>query len=152
MPALLRYLWSSPTSLLGLTVALLALPQGRARFVQGVLEVHGPLLGWALTRLVPIPGGAAALTLGHVVLGRDAVCLTRTRAHERVHVEQCERWGPFFVPAYLLASLCLLVAGRDAHHDNPFEREAHAREHAQARCPRGASSTRLTRSARAPRA
>ena len=130
MPVLLRYLWSSPNSLLGLTVALLALPQGRARLVEGVLEVHGPLLAWALTRLVPIPGGAAAMTLGHVVLGRDAACLARTRAHERVHVEQCERWGPFFVPAYLTASLWLLTRGRDAYLDNPFEREAHERERA----------------------
>ncbi len=123
--------------------------------------MHGPLLGWALTRLVPIPGGAAAMTLGHVVLGRDATCLERTRAHERVHVQQGERWGPFFVPVYLLASLYLLVAGRDAYHDNPFEREAHSRERAQG--PARSQSdgrafqarpgrARLTRSARAPRA
>lgn len=127
MPVLLRYLWSSPNSLLGLTLALLALPQGRARVVEGVLEVHGPLLAWALARLVPIPGGAAAMTLGHVVLGRDARCLARTRAHERVHVEQCERWGPLFVPAYLAASLWLMARGQDAYLDNPFEREAHDR-------------------------
>ena len=50
----------------------------------------------------------------------------KTRAHERVHVRQCERWGPLFVPAYLGVSLWLMARGRDAYRDNPFEVEAYA--------------------------
>jgi hypothetical protein len=74
---------------------------------------------------VPLPGGASAMTLGHVVIARDAASHTSTREHERVHVRQCERWGPLFIPSYLLMSLVLKIRGKDAYRDNPFEREAY---------------------------
>lgn len=97
------------------------------RVVDGVLEIHGPCIQWFLRRCIPIPGGAAAMTLGHIVIGRDQQCLDSTRPHERVHVRQCERWGPLFIPAYLFFSLRLLIRGGDAYRDNPFEREAYDR-------------------------
>ena len=62
----------------------------------------------------------------HVVLGRDETLLDLTREHERVHVRQCERWGPLFLPAYLLASVLVFLRGGRAYLDNPFEREAYA--------------------------
>ena len=65
------------------------------------------------------------MTLGHVVLGVDGPALDFTRPHERVHVRQCERWGPLFIPAYLLASAYQRARGRHAYRDNPFEREAY---------------------------
>jgi len=68
------------------------------------------------------------MTLGHVVLGRDELLLDLTRDHERVHVRQCERWGPLFIPAYLLASLWVKLRGGRPYEDNPFEREAYGRE------------------------
>ena len=68
------------------------------------------------------------MTLGHVVLGLDRAAHRRTRRHERVHVRQCERWGPLFLPAYLLASAYLWLKGRSAYYDNPFEREAYESE------------------------
>ena len=68
------------------------------------------------------------MTLGHVVLGRDLMALNFSRAHERIHVRQCERWGPLFLPAYLLASAWLWLRGRDPYLDNPFEREAYAND------------------------
>lgn len=68
--------------------------------------------------------GADAMTLGHVVIGRDAMALEGTRAHERVHVRQYERWGPFFVPAYFLAGAWALLRGGHPYFDNRFEREA----------------------------
>jgi hypothetical protein len=64
------------------------------------------------------------MTLGHVVIGRNQDALNGTRAHERVHVRQCERWGPFFIPAYLTMSAVTWFRGRRAYEDNPFEREA----------------------------
>jgi hypothetical protein len=67
------------------------------------------------------------LTLGHVVLARDLPALQQTRAHERVHVRQYERWGPFFLPAYAAASLWALSRGRHPYVDNWFEREARQR-------------------------
>jgi hypothetical protein len=104
----------------------MALRRGRVLVVGGVLEVSGPAVRWALTRLVPLRGGAIAITLGHVVLGRDARALDETRAHERVHVQQYERWGPFFVPAYIAASVWAVARGGHFYFDNVFEREAMA--------------------------
>ena len=92
--------------------------------VGGVIEIHSAFIARFLEKAVLMPGGAAAMTLGHVVIGRNADCLNRSRAHERIHVRQCERWGPFFIPAYLLASLIACLRGLDPYLDNWFEREA----------------------------
>ena len=122
---LLVYLWTLPTTAVGLLVTVpTLLTGGRARWHSGVLEVYGGFAAFLLRRLVPLPGGASAMTLGHVVIARDPAAHTSTRAHERVHVRQCERWGPLFIPVYLLTSLVLKVRGRDAYHDNFLEREA----------------------------
>ncbi len=123
------YLWALPTTLLGLTVLVIASSLGRigTQIVDGVLEIHGGWIAIFLSRFTPLPGGASAMTLGHVVLGRDQALLDLTRDHERVHVRQCERWGPFFVPAYLLASAVAWLGGDRAYDDNVFEREAFGR-------------------------
>jgi hypothetical protein len=118
------YAWAGPNTLLGLMLGLMALGGGRAALVRGVLEVHGPALRWMLRHLTLVPGGAAAITFGHVVIGTDAAALELTRAHERVHVRQYERWGPLFIPAYLAAGLWMMVRGRHPYLENPFEREA----------------------------
>lgn len=121
-----RYGWALPATLLGLLMAGLALRRGRVRVIDGVLEAHGPWLRWALTTCVPLPGGAAAITLGHVVLGQNEHALEHTRAHERVHVRQYERWGVFLLPAYLVASVYATLSGGHYYFDNAFEREASA--------------------------
>jgi hypothetical protein len=131
-PRLLAYVWALPTTMVGLLALLLAsvstavAGRVRTRVVDGVLELHGGLITRFLCRCTPLPAGASAMTLGHVVLGRDEDALNRSRAHERVHVRQCERWGPLFIPAYLLASAVLWCRGRDFYEENPFEREAYA--------------------------
>jgi hypothetical protein len=94
--------------------------------VDGVLEVWGGALSFLLSRCVPIRGGALAMTLGHVVLGRSEQAMEITRAHERVHVRQCERWGPFFIPAYFLAGLIVIFRGGHGYRNNWFEREAYS--------------------------
>jgi hypothetical protein len=118
------YLWAFPATLLGLPFVPWALLRGRAHVVDGVLEIHGPEIAFTLTRFTPLKGGASAITLGHIVLGRDLQLLELTRSHERIHVRQAERWGPLFIPAYLLCSLWIYLAGRNPYLDNPFEREA----------------------------
>lgn len=126
---ILKYLWASPTTCVGLLlVPPTLLTRGRLQFVSGVLELHGGFVRWILERLVPLPGGASAMTLGHVVIGRNLECLERTRNHERVHVRQVERWGLFFIPAYLGCSLWLRLRGKNCYLDNPFEKEAYAAE------------------------
>ncbi|MFM7739100.1 MAG: hypothetical protein ACKO9H_06830 [Planctomycetota bacterium] len=118
-----RVLWASPNSLLGLMLGFGGLLSGgRAQWRKGCLEFHGGLIRWGLERT---PISAAALTLGHTILGRDALCLEISREHEHVHVRQYGIWGPFFLPAYLGSGLFLWLIGRHPYWDNPFEREAY---------------------------
>jgi uncharacterized protein (DUF2062 family) len=117
----MRYAWSAPTTALGFVLVLAGFWRARVRVVDGVIEAHGPTLAWLLSHLTLMPGGAAALTLGHVVVGRDRWSLESTRAHERVHVRQCEVWGPLFVPAYLASSLAAVLRGGDFYFANRFE-------------------------------
>ena len=119
----LKILWASPWTILGVLVGLVALAGGgRVARRSTVIEFHGRLISWLFDR---VPARPMALTLGHVLLGRTAAALDIARQHELVHVRQYERWGPLFVPAYLLCSLVLWFNGRDAYRDNPFEREAY---------------------------
>jgi hypothetical protein len=122
-----RIVWASPWTMLGLAVGLGAVASGgRAKRIGRVVEFHGGILQ-RLLRHIPIAGGASAMTLGHVVIGRTAADLERSRQHELVHVEQYERWGPLFVPAYFACSGWLWLRGYDAYFDNPFEVEAYER-------------------------
>lgn len=122
---MIRYLWAGPNTLLGLLAVPLALSRsGCVQVVDGVMEAYSPAIALMLKRCVLVEGGACAITFGHVVLGRDRQSLETTRAHERVHVRQYELWGPFFLPAYLLASLWGLVTRTGMYYGNCFERQA----------------------------
>jgi hypothetical protein len=109
---------------LGLVIGAAALACGaRGRVVDGVLEISGGRLGaWAASGVGPF--NVTAITLGHVVLGSSAAVLQALRAHEHMHVRQYERWGPLFVPAYLLDSLWQAARGRHIYRDNRFEQQA----------------------------
>lgn len=121
-----RYAWASPASVIGIVAALPALCTGsRARAVEGVLEISGGLMGRLAGRL-PASAPFAAMTLGHVVLARDACCADACRAHERVHVRQYERWGPLFLPLYAASSLWEAIRGNPPYANNHFERQARA--------------------------
>lgn len=118
-------IWALPWTLLGLLLGVVGLVSGGGyQRVGRVLEFHGGALPWLLN-IVPISGGAAAMTLGHVVIAQTQGCLDRSRRHELVHVAQYERWGVLFVPAYLSCSAWLWLRGYNAYLDNPFEAEAY---------------------------
>jgi hypothetical protein len=122
-----KIIWASPNTLLGLTAGLLAvLSGGRGQIRAGCIEFYGGLLTWTLKRM-PLTGGVLAMTLGHCVIGQTESGLAIAREHERIHVSQYERWGPFFLPAYLVASGWLWLTGRDCYRENPFEVEAYAK-------------------------
>lgn len=122
---LLRYAWAAPYSLLGLGIGAVGMLFGAsARRHHGVLEISGGRIGKALAGLRPF--GFSAMTLGHVILAVDRSALAQLRTHERVHVRQYERWGPFFLPAYFLSSLLQLLRGRNPYRENHFERQAYA--------------------------
>lgn len=107
----LRIVWAAPWSLFGLLLSL----SFRHRVVtKGVVLAEGAdwprRLGWRYR----------AITFGHVVLCVDEAdedLLT----HELVHVRQYERWGPLFVPVYLIASVVARLRGGRAYADNRFE-------------------------------
>lgn len=121
------YAWAFPPTLLGLLPLPLVLLQGGFICrIDGVWEISGGFVSWFLQHGIRWMGPVQAMTFGHVVWGLSEDCLRRTRAHERVHVRQYERWGPFFIPAYLCASAWAKFRGRDPYRDNPFEREAFA--------------------------
>ena len=128
---LLRYLWASPYTLLGLFFVPLAfLTKGRMKTVDGVLEIHGGFVTWFLKHGLPVRGYIGALTLGHVVLGYNENLLSAYRRHEHAHVKQYEMLGPLFLPVYLAASIWAWLGGRGAYKGNYLEKKAkeHSRE------------------------
>lgn len=116
MTRALRLLWAAPWSLVGMVLAPWFDRRTRMR---GALVCEGARwprkLGWRYR----------AITFGHVILCVDAVD-DHLLEHELAHVRQYERWGPLFVPAYLLATLWAFLRGRHAYADNRFESAARA--------------------------
>jgi hypothetical protein len=133
----LRYLWAAPYTVLGLLLGAVGVLFGAtARRHHGVVEIYGGRLGQALGRL-PDLLHFSAMTLGHVILAVDRSALAQLRLHEHVHVRQYERWGPLFLPAYLLSSLLQLLRGRNPYRENHFERQAYDFVAARRRGSRG---------------
>lgn len=118
----LAYLWAFPNTVIGLIVGTLTLfTGGKVKSCEGALEFWG---GFAKMFLASRFVGARAMTLGHVILGKDEICLDALREHEHVHVKQTEMWGPFFLPAYFIASAIAVLKGGNSYNDNWFELDA----------------------------
>lgn len=127
----LIYLWALPVTLPGMLIAIIARGSGGTlQRVDGVLEAAGGWPAWVLRRGFPFSGAVAAMTLGHVVVGVSLDALNATRAHERAHVSQFERWGILLLVLYPLAGLLAWMGGGNPYRDNLFEREARATESA----------------------
>ena len=110
-----------------MTVGLLGLlTGGKVQLKSGVMEFYGGAVTWLLRN--SFTGRTTmAMTLGHTILGQDTSSLATARNHEHIHVGQYERWGPFFLPAYLGCSVYLWAVKRDPYRENPFEIEAYAK-------------------------
>ena len=118
------YLWALPNTLLGACfVPFALLSGGRLRMKRGVLELYGGFVAWYLRKAC---GGAGSMTLGHVILSRDRAMLDYTRDHEHVHVGQFMRWGPLFIPVYMLSCYLCWRKGLNPYLDNRFEKVAYA--------------------------
>ena len=119
---LLAYLWAAPVTLLGLLAGLLAYLLGATvKRRHGVIEIAG---NSRTPVLRSISRQFEAITLGHVIVGRNHGTLTRWRSHEHVHVRQYERWGVLMPLLYLLASVWAWLTGKHFYWDNVFEVEA----------------------------
>ena len=118
---LILIVWTAPNSLIGLTAGAIGLlTGGKAQIAEGCIEFYG---GWVEKRLEKL--NVFGMTLGHTILGQTKNGLRIVRKHEQVHVRQYERWGPFFLPAYLGWSAWLWWQGKDYYRMNPFEVEAY---------------------------
>jgi hypothetical protein len=114
------YLWPLPNSLLGLFIGFMPMMGHRTLVLRrGTLGIYGPRIK-RLLGLAPIPGGAIAITLGHVILAADETTYESSFEHEWIHVKQYLWWGPFFIPAYLLNSFLALVNRRRNVHRQRF--------------------------------
>ena len=119
---IVRYLWAMPTSAVAFPlVAANALCGGQTIVWHGILEVQGPLVRKVIHHKA---FQAAALTLGHVVLCADDHARRRFRAHELVHVQQAERWGPLFLPIYLGLAAWTWHKTGNGYWNHPWEVEA----------------------------
>ena len=118
----LAYFWVAPVTLFGLVLAFIAYCLGASvKFRRGVWEVAG---NSRTPFLHALSSDLDAITLGHVILGRNHGTLTRWRSHEHVHIRQYERWGLLFPFLYALASFKALFTGKRFYWDNVFEVEA----------------------------
>lgn len=122
-----RLLWAAPCSAVGLVLALIPLVLGgKAKWSAGALEVtyrQSQASCGKLARTLPFRG----IVFGHVILAVTREELQYIGAHERVHVEQYERWGPLFFLAYGASSLWQLLKGRSPYWYNHFEIQARQR-------------------------
>jgi hypothetical protein len=119
-----RYFWPLPYTIFGLMVFLVPIRGSRSLlFHRGTVGVIGPAVERLLVR-APVLGGAAAMTFGHAILARDRETFFSTWNHERIHVDQYQKWGWLFVPMYLGVSVWLMLIRKDPYWDNPFEIEA----------------------------
>jgi hypothetical protein len=113
--------WTFPNTVLGILIGGLGIVTGgKFQIIGGCLEFHGGIIKSILSK-----NRIAAMTLGHTIIGQTPEEMRIVRKHEQAHVRQYERWGPFFIPAYLLCSLYLIIRGREYYRNNPFEIEAY---------------------------
>ena len=122
-----RVLWALPCTVVGLVFAALVLAAGgTARWFAGALEVtyrRSNAHCGRRARALPIRG----IVFGHVILAVTQEELVAIGPHERVHVQQYERWGPFFFPAYLASGLWQIIRRRNPYWHNHFEVQARER-------------------------
>ena len=89
-----RYTWAAPTTMVGLLAgALTVCTGGRAQVREGTLEFHGGFSRWLAEKW-----SFSAMTLGHVIIGRDPWCLDFCRDHEQAHVRRSNAGEPCSSP------------------------------------------------------
>lgn len=111
---MLRYVWAAPASALGVALT----PFFDDRYV-----VRGAVLAEGARWPGRLRWRYRAVTFGHVILAVDELD-PATLEHELRHVQQYERWGPLFFPAYAGAAVAARLRGGHLYRDNRFELEA----------------------------
>ncbi|GAB5407213.1 MAG: hypothetical protein Aurels2KO_54440 [Aureliella sp.] len=121
----LLIIWAGPNTFVALLIAVAnCATGGRLRLRRGALESFGGVVAKGIRRF-PTGPQTAGVTLGHMIFGQTARGLEAVTNHERVHVKQYERLGPFFLPTYFFLSARAWWRGQDPYMDNPLEIEAY---------------------------
>jgi hypothetical protein len=122
-----KLVWAAPCSVIGLVLAMLPLALGgKAKWSDGALEVtyrQSQAHCGSLASKLPFRG----IVFGHVIIAVTCEELQRIGPHERVHVEQYERWGPLFFFVYGASGVWQLLKGRNPYWHNHFEIQARQR-------------------------
>ncbi len=92
----------------------------RRRTVDGA-EIHEDPAYDRLFRLVP--RHPRAMTFGSTVIAREPLDVAAV-THECTHVSQYRRYGPLYLPLYLLGAAWGVARHRDMYLGNPFEAQA----------------------------
>ena len=121
------YVWALPVTLFGLAymATFAALGWYRYYYTRDFAHVF-------VTNNARMPGWLAGLWKGwggHTIGAAMVLCCTpesglmgrRLFAHERHHVEQCMKYGPFQPFFYLAAGCLAAMAGLNFYRDNVFE-------------------------------
>jgi hypothetical protein len=120
----LKALWALPCTVVGLAFAACVLAAGgTAGWFEGALEVtyrRSNAHCGRRARALPIRG----IVFGHVILAVTGEELVAIGPHERAHVRQYERWGPFFFFAYGASGLWQIIRRRSPYWHNHFEVQA----------------------------
>lgn len=129
-----KLIWVSPCTAVGLALAVVPLVAGgKAKWSSGALEVtYRHSLASCGNRALKLP--FRGIVFGHVILAVTSEELGTIGSHERVHVEQYERWGPLFFFAYGASSLWQLVNRHSPYWHNHFEVQARERSNEHHPC------------------
>ncbi len=100
MATALGFLWTLPNTLIGLVLGLLTFQRPRLAGGALVFDRRPRGLTWVLSRLMR----RTAMTVGFVILSAEPVAGSLL-AHEEHHIRQYRRWGPLFIPVYLLLAI-----------------------------------------------
>jgi hypothetical protein len=96
---LVGFVWTVPNTVLGLVLGALTFQLPRAHGGAFVFD-RTPR---GLTRILRAMN-RRAMTVGFVIVAAVPV-EGRLLAHERHHIRQYSRWGPFFIPVYLVLAI-----------------------------------------------
>lgn len=126
---LLSRLWVGPLTLVGLLYCELFVKLGwyERIFYPSIPDVRFYSLLDPPSWLTDAWSKWKGQTIGEVVVLRDEFSPKSSIVrHELAHVEQCRTLGILMPLAYVLSSLCAMLAGLDGYKDNHFELAARA--------------------------
>jgi hypothetical protein len=96
---LLGFIWTVPNTVLGLVLGAFTFQLPRAHGGAFVFDRRPR----GLTRILRVMN-RTAMTVGFVIVAAVPVEGTLL-AHERHHIRQYSRWGPLFIPVYLMLAI-----------------------------------------------